>query len=105
MPTYEEYRELLDNCTCKWGYMNSVKGIIVTSKTNGNRIFFPSAGCYHDITFNAEGLRCRYWSATLNPDSPSHAWYLYGDASEINMNNNSETYFRYGGLSIRPVMK
>ena len=105
MPTYEEYRELLDNCTCKWGYMNSVKGIIVTSKTNGNRIFFPSAGCYHDITFNAEGLRCRYWSATLNPDSPSHAWYLYGDASEINMNNNSETYFRFGGLSIRPVMK
>ena len=35
MPTYEEFRELLSNCTWTWTTMNGVNGYKVTSKKSG----------------------------------------------------------------------
>ena len=40
MPTYDEMKELKDNCTWKWTQINGVNGYKVIGK-NGNSIFLP----------------------------------------------------------------
>ena len=43
MPTEEEMRELVDNCTWTWTSQNGVAGSLATGP-NGNSIFFPVGG-------------------------------------------------------------
>ena len=43
MPTKDELKELLDNCTFEWTQINGVNGYKVTG-INGNSIFIPAAG-------------------------------------------------------------
>lgn len=40
MPTYDDFKELMEHCTWILGSMNGVKGYKVISKTNGNSLFF-----------------------------------------------------------------
>ena len=44
MPTWEEFRELINNCKIEWTTFNGVNGEKFTSKINGNSIFLPAAG-------------------------------------------------------------
>lgn len=44
LPSADEVKELIDNCTYKWGTLNGVTGALFTSKKNGNSIFFPAGG-------------------------------------------------------------
>ncbi len=44
MPSYEEVTELQENCTFQFTTKNGVSGWTVTSKKNGNSLFFPAAG-------------------------------------------------------------
>lgn len=49
MPSYEQILELIDysNSSRIINYKNlSVNGVLLTSKINGNKIFFPASGCY-----------------------------------------------------------
>lgn len=64
-PTFEQIKELHDNCSQEWTSLNGVNGIRVTGP-NGKNIFFPAAG-YRDCLFGAMkdvGLCGRYRSAT-----------------------------------------
>lgn len=49
MPTIEDFLELLENCEYEWITYRGVKGGLVTSKCNGNRIFLPAAGYLSDF--------------------------------------------------------
>lgn len=64
MPTYEEQRELIDNCT--WKYVKNYKGSDVsgylgTSKKNKKTFFLPCCGHYGRSGFE-EAISGFYWS-------------------------------------------
>lgn len=103
IPTYNEWIELIDNCTWKWtkNYNNTgIKGRIVTG-TNSNSIFLPEAGYryYNSLDFISYGGY--YWSNSLGTGSPDGAWYVEFNACNI----YKHLTYRYRGLSIRPVIK
>ena len=99
MPTLDEQKELLNNCTWTWTTQNGVNGYRVTSKTNGNSIFLPAAG-YRDCTgLNDRGSYAYYWSSSLFSSYSNYACnlYFYSD------NRDWDSYNRYYGQSVRPV--
>ena len=99
MPTYEEFTELREKCSCTWTTQNGVKGYKVTSKTNGNSIFLPAAGYRDDSSLSEAGSYGYYWSSSLGTDSPDYARYVYFSSSSVDWNDN----YRYYGQSVRPV--
>ena len=46
MPTGDEIRELIEYTEASPFYLNDVKGIMLTSKTNSQRLFIPFSGYY-----------------------------------------------------------
>ena len=103
MPTREEFEELLEVCTVVWGNQwGGNKGFYLTSKITGKELSFYMAG-YYSGTDNAAATQGYYWSSSLDPDSPNHAFYLFFDPYEERMGMTSETLYRSAGFSIRPV--
>ena len=102
MPTKAECQELLDNCDAVWtdDYNGTgVAGWVLTSKNNGNSVFFPAAGyCYYS-SVDFVGLYGNYLSAAWG--LPSLASYLYFDYRDWGM----DSYYRYYGYSVRGVCK
>ena len=99
MPTKEEMKELIDNCTFKWTTQNGTTGTLVIGK-NGNTIFFPANGYYLGTSYYENALRCFYWSST-NCDITS-------DISSYHLDLSKEKYLidwfpRYYGYGVRPV--
>ena len=96
MPTYEECKELKDNCT--WIYTADYKGtgvggLIGISKFNANFVFIPG---------DNDKL---YYSSTLGGSSDYVAYvFLVLNSSSLSFyTNNSEPCNRYKGNYIRPV--
>jgi len=99
MPTIDEVRELLDNCTWTWTAQNEVNGYKVTGP-NGNSIFVPAAGNRNGASLVNAGSDGICWSATAVSDS-YYSYYLTF--------NSGRTvwyyYYRYYGRSVRPVLE
>lgn len=100
MPTSQEIEELSENCEFTPAILNNVEGRWVTSRINGNRVFFPLSGFISDdMIYNSD---CGYyWSSSL---------YTYENfpTSAVSMMLSPETWglwdsFRADGLPIRPV--
>lgn len=97
MPTLDEMKELLDNCTWEWTTQNGVYGRKVTG-SNGNSIFLPAAGYHDNTSLIYEGSYGYCWSATPY-------WYGYNAWALI---FSSSAYVcsctaPYAGLAVRPV--
>ena len=102
MPTEAEYQELLVNCTSTWttNYNGTgVKGCILTSKVNGNSVFFPAAGNYNKWGNKEVGSHGYYWSASW--DTAEWATNLYFKSGNI----FATTGIRYYGQPVRGVFK
>lgn len=102
MPTDEQLKELLRNCTRELTTFNDIYGMKVTGP-NGNNIFLPAAGfCYNNsCRLAAVGSGGHYWTA-MQGDFPDYT------STGINLSFNSHfcswaMYDRGGGLSVRPV--
>ena len=98
MPTFEQMRELLDNCTREWTTQGGVNGILVTGP-NGSTIFLPAAGgrWYDELDYaGAEGY---YWSRSLETDSSDYAWILFFSSLGWYLPSSDRSI----GLSVRPV--
>ena len=102
MPTKAEQDELRTECTWTWTWttQNGVNGYKVTSKTNGNSIFLPAAGCRYSSDLNYAGVDGSYWSSSL---------CTLGSYSAYDLHFNSAYegwyyYDRYYGRSVRPVL-
>ena len=98
MPTKEEIAELCNNCTFQWTTKNKVKGVLLTSKANGNTIFLPAAGFRYETTISGSGTFCAYWSNTIS-NQPSKAPYIFLSNSLQNWNFEDRSH----GFTIRPV--
>ena len=99
MPTLEEVKELLNNCTFEYGTYNGVWGDYATGP-NGNCIFLPYAGYWRPDHVNQEGNGCHFWSGTFDT---IYCGYIAYDL------NSSYTQAYLGnspvitGQSVRPV--
>ena len=97
MPTLDEIKELLNNCTWTWTTQNGVNGREVTGP-NGNSIFIPAAGSRYGTDLRYMGLESAYWSATpFRYSNPAYCFYFHS----ISYDWNGE--HRYYGHSVRPV--
>jgi uncharacterized protein (TIGR02145 family) len=99
IPTKDEWQELWDNCTGEWTKYNGVNGYMLTSNSNGNRIFLPAAGYRYDAGLSSTGEYGRYWSASVLTDLPGNAWGVYFNSDNQDVGN----YGRRFGLSVRAV--
>lgn len=95
MPTYEEIKELYDNCTWKWEQINGVNGYKVTGK-NGNSIFLPDC----DYNILKTGINGKYLTGSLSEYDISSAHALSMSSTYIYEYDTSNRYF---GNLIRPV--
>ena len=98
MPTKEEIKELVNNCTWTWTTQNGVSGQLVTGP-NGNSIFLPAAGGRYGTDVCYRGSLGNYWSATLYENRSDDAYYLYFYSG----GSNWYSCGRYYGLAVRPV--
>ena len=91
IPTLQEWQELLDSSNCEWTYYwlyddfgNGTYGSLVTSRINGNSIFFP------------EGY---YWSSSLSSETDAKAWGINNWGGSASIVSDYRPYPR----EIRPV--
>lgn len=99
MPTQREYAELINHCNWEWYYINNVKGIRLTSRINGNSIFFPAAGLIEGNTNYYRGSAIYYWAST-KPSMDDYQAHCFASMNESLwvMNKN-----RTLGMPVRAV--
>lgn len=114
MPSSAQMDELLNECIWTWcdGDMTkyngtSVKGYIISSKVNNNKIFLPAAGNYYKDELIYGDEYCLYWSSSQFEGTAFEGEAYYTNAnSAIGMGYNyKQTYvdLRYYGQTVRPV--
>lgn len=98
MPTYSDFKELLNNCTKTLTTLNGVSGYLFESKLNGNSIFLPRCGnCVND--YHWVGYSGEFWTSTLLSDSPTKSYrMIITDNQQI-----IEAVPRYVGRNVRAV--
>ena len=101
-PTIEEWQELSRECTWKWTDVNGKKGYLVTGST-GNSIFLPAAGWKESDESQCMDTVARYWSSSLDTDSPWKAKALFESNNPLLKLGCYDD--RCWGFSIRPVTK
>ena len=99
LPSEEQWKELLAECSWTWTTKNGMKGYKITSKTNGTAIFLPFAGYYSGETYNSG--TSGYWMRTRGQGFPSLANCLYLESQRAESNSSD----RCKGYPIRPVRK
>ena len=97
MPTNEEIKELLKECTWQWTSRRGVDGYRVIG-SNGKSIFLPAAGYRDGTEADDRGCFGHYWSSSLYSDNSNVAYDL-GFSSVCSWYGNS----RGRGQSVRPV--
>ena len=97
MPTADECRELIDNCTWEFTTLGEREGYKVTNKKNGNSIFLPAAGDYDETGLVQAGEWGDYWSSS--PDDRNDFAYCLLFIDDICVQYD----WCYFGKSIRPV--
>ena len=101
-PTIEEWQELSRECTWTWTDVNGKKGYLVTGST-GNSIFLPAAGWKESDESQCMDTVARYWSSSLDTDSPWKAKALFESNNPLLKLGCCDD--RCWGFSIRPVTK
>ena len=99
MPTWADYKELVDRCTWQWTTLDSKSGYKVIGP-NGNSIFLPAAGERDGSALNYVDQRGVYWLGTYSSSN-------FKTARSTDFTNNKYLYTRrdnrYLGRCIRPV--
>jgi hypothetical protein len=99
IPTYEDWMELISNCTIRLVYEEELKPNSYTTYINGGRPMIWKVigknGNSISLPFSEHG----YWSSSLNPKVPHSAWCF-----ALGYNGSGMYYYlRSCGRHIRPV--
>jgi len=97
MPTYEQMKELVNNCSWFWTTINGVCGHLVLG-SNYHVIFMPAAGTKADGSHNVANRRLTYWTSDSNNSSTAYSMYSWEDDTR-DVSSVSRTF----GYSVRPV--
>ena len=96
MPDEIDFLELFEECNLTWGTNDDVEGLVVTSKLNGNSIFFP---IYPGSDVGD------YWSSTIDSRSGTfqykRAWTMH--IQDNLLPEHLDPSSRYLGLMVRPI--
>lgn len=98
MPTEEQIKELFDNCDWVRKTINGINGYLVTSKINGNVIFFPCSGYGLGASWYNRGSGGNYWASSLY--SSANGRNLDFDSGGVDPQNGSD---RFIGFTVRAV--
>ena len=101
IPTFDQFRELVDNTEALWVSENGINGVKFTAK-NGASIFLPAAGFWwKDMAPQSRGELGCYWSASVDQNYSYRAIYLYlsKDAPYKKLSYREIAF----GQSVRPV--
>ncbi|MBQ5795918.1 MAG: hypothetical protein IIW14_08010, partial [Kiritimatiellae bacterium] len=104
MPTYEEFKDLNNNCDWDWTIVNGVKGYIVRGRGDyaSVSIFFPCAGSIFNSSIELSGSECWYWSSTARWSDAYK--YTFSRSFKITKYEHvTGSAYRYYGFLIRPV--
>jgi hypothetical protein len=102
MPTLEQFKELLDNCTNERSTLNGVYGLKFTSKINGNSIFLPAGGYRYRSRLYNVGSYGVYWSSTQGPSNSVYASSILFSSGDIEWGH---CCYRSSGRTVRPVSR
>ncbi len=99
-PTQDDFQDLMTECAWDWDSIGTVKGYIVSNKTDPSKyIFLPVTGYYIGTDLYTAETYGHYWSATLSEYDQTSAWTFV-----FYLNNwYEDTYERSRGRAIRPV--
>lgn len=92
IPTWDEWKELYDNCT--WEAIKSngeVASFVFTSKINGKKISFSTAGSMEGQELKYKGRGAYYWASTLDANGGICADGLSMSPQSINWNDGKRT--------------
>ena len=100
MPTTTQFAELFNSSytTNEWTTKNGVNGRLVTSKINGNSVFFPAAGDGSGTSLDDEGSYGCCWSRSLY--SSAIGYNLTFNSSYVKPQSGNN---RFLGFSVRAV--
>ena len=102
MPTGAEFVALIKSCDTEWTTRNGVAGCLVTGKGDyaSKSIFLPAAGYGYSDTYGDRGMEGYYWSSTpcSNFDEAGFQHFDSKGSSPL-------AFFRYFGMSVRPVRR
>ncbi len=103
MPTQEEWKELIENCSWSWTAIGDVAGCRATSRINGNSIFFPAAGNMVGTEHTHDQLGCFYWTSSEYDGEPYEECRNY--RANMDATNHSAEGYDYPdvGFSVRAV--
>ena len=101
MPTSEEIRALVDNCTTTWTTRNGMFGRLVTGKGAyaSKSIFLPAAGSGLDSSLTGPGSYGDFWSSTPDSGYSDCAWGLGFESGYFGRYYDSRCH----GQSVRPL--
>lgn len=99
LPMADEFIELIENCTLEWTSIGRRSGVKVTSKVNGNYIFFPASGRYAQGDVRDINSIASYWSSTPLRTLTIASYAFCISKSQVIVNSVD----RIDGISIRPV--
>ena len=99
MPTREEFEELIEECEWEWTNEGGNDGYRVTGP-NGNSIFLPDASYFSWTGLHLFGGGY-YWSSTPDESGTQSAYNLRFSSDSY---TTTSGYYRYFGLSVRPVL-
>lgn len=108
MPTKADWDELFKNSDRYMTTQNDVRGILLTSKRNGEEIFLPFTGYMDSNGIVGVDLEVRYWSSQLDTENrfPNNAFCFYAQKSDyvksFNYYTNKDA-LRITGMCVRPV--
>lgn len=98
IPTREEMEELRDECSWIWSIHDNVLGYKVVGP-NGNQIFLPASGFVFVTTPYFYQQYGYYWTSVSGSENYMGAFSLCFGNESVDV----AWYFRYAGLTIRPV--
>ena len=105
MPSMEEIDELL-LCKREWTTINNIEGYRIIGP-NGNSIFLPACGQYHNSILKEVGVFGYYWTGSLY--DKDYAWcFIFNNEENYNSLDekvfNPYTRYRDRGYCIRAVL-
>ncbi len=100
IPNHQDWEELAMNSDWEWTERNGVPGMEVTSKINGNQLFFPAAGGFQGKKVEDKMKMGGYWTSELADSGPEWPYCLLFGNYWLEM---SASMYCFWGFSIRPV--
>jgi hypothetical protein len=84
--------------------VNSVVGIYLKSKTNGNLLFFPCSGNVTGTTWNNRGTSGDYWSGSIASDTTDGLRLGYNNGA-VNAQLSRKRFYGLAGRAVQHVVQ